>query len=228
MPDCSYLSATWPRHASAGHAASAAFSCPSGFAGHLRLSQPRNGLPDSAPSWVLTIHDRMDAANVCEVLRGSVEPSTSDSAVDLVIPAGALRVTLDGRDPVSMSMIRRSAGKTVHLCDGQPVLESTGRGATCGCPSSWDARRLQARAGRGPRPQAMVRFRLTDLPDVGVFEFSTTSWDFAEAVRRELDGVSQEGGSREGVIGIDSVRFPTRAGLEVSYSRPALNLGPRG
>ncbi len=227
MSACSYLSAAWPGGARSDQAASATSSCPSGFAGHLRLSQPKNGPSDSTPSWVLTIHDQVFAANVCDTLRGSLKPSVSTSGVDVII-SSELCISLDGRGPISMRLMHRVAGRTVHLCDGRSVLDSTDRGARCGCPASWDARRLRARAGSGPRPHVRVRFRLANLPNAGVFEFSTTSWDFAEAVQRELGEVGHEGGSRDGVIGIDSIRFPARTGLEVSYCRPVLKLGPYG
>ncbi|MEU8926210.1 hypothetical protein AB0D10_35655 [Kitasatospora sp. NPDC048545] len=97
-------------------------------------------------------------------------------------------------------------------------------GARCGCPSSWDERRMRARSGRGPRPHARVLFRFPNLPDAGVFEFATSSWDFAES----LNGVMKDLGSvnerRAGAMEIDAVEFTTPGRLGVSYCRPLLKI----
>ncbi|MFE7529865.1 hypothetical protein ACFU7Y_29735 [Kitasatospora sp. NPDC057542] len=165
----------------------------------------------------------MTAANIREVLQGSPESAGVGSEAAFVVAADEIDISMDRMDSVSVRMVRRVAGKIVHLCDGKYTLGLANLRVRCGCPLSWKVRRLHAMERRGPRPHARVVFRLSDLPDAGVSEFSTSSWDFAEAMG-ELDDLGSMGGPRKGVLGIEAVRFPTRTGLEVSYCRPVLQV----
>ncbi len=122
-------------------------------------------------------------------------------------------------------MSQQGAGEIFHICDGyrflDPMPES---GDLCGCPSTLKERKAEALAGRGPVPMTQIRFRLGDLPDIGMFTLDSSSWALAESGPRFVRMLSMESGPVQCLLRYDMVEFTTQSGLDVSYRRPALEL----
>ncbi|MEU8622559.1 hypothetical protein [Streptomyces sp. NPDC048623] len=107
-------------------------------------------------------------------------PPEDEHGVEVLTRCDRVPVLLYGREAVSLRMVMRGAGETFHVCDGTRFLEPAGAfGSLCGCPASLADRRAAAQAGRGPTPEVRIDFRLADLPELGVFDLVSASWELA-------------------------------------------------
>jgi hypothetical protein len=98
------------------------------------------------------------------------------------------------------------------------------RGLLCGCPTNLADRKAAARAGRGPMPEVRIGFRLTDLPELGVFSFVSTSWELAAELSALAAALEVAVVPALGVLRCELVEFITRSGLAVSYRRPVVEV----
>jgi hypothetical protein len=126
------------------------------------------------------------------------------------------------------SMARRVGVTEVSLAfDGATFLEPMARtGVPCGCPQSLADRKVAARSGNGPKPDAKLYFRLAEVLEAGIVHFSS-SWDFFDSVRMRMAVL--------GTVNARNVRWKirlqrktlkTRSGMAVHYTYPLLAIAP--
>lgn len=73
-------------------------------------------------------------------------------------------------------------------------------------------------------PEVRIGFRLSDLPELGVFSFVSTSWELAAELPALAAALEVAVASALGVLRCELVEFITRSGLAVSYRRPVVEV----
>ncbi|WP_326687224.1 MULTISPECIES: hypothetical protein [unclassified Streptomyces] len=196
--------------------------------GHFHVGRQVGGRPVAVSSWRITTGDR-DVADALAGLYGGQPGLTGEGAgrgYEVLTRGESVSVVLTGGQPVAVRMVMRAAGEVFHVCDGVNLLDSTGaEGGPCGCPATVEERKAAARAGRGPVPEVRLRFRLAGLPDVGIFQLVSTSWELLESLpsaERVMHGTSVDC-----VLSYQLVEFTTGSGILVSYRRPVLEVKGR-
>ncbi|MGW1250890.1 recombination directionality factor [Streptomyces sp. NPDC002535] len=196
--------------------------------GRFHVARQRGGRPIALSAWRVTTEDHA-VADAVGGLYGDVPQllGTGDEHVlEVLTRRDHIRVLLGGRRAVSLRMAMRGAGETFHVCDGTRFLEPTGaRGSRCGCPASLADRKAAAQAGRGPTPEVRLDFRLADLPELGVFDLVSTSWELAAELPELAAALDMAAVPVVGVLRYGLVEFTTRSGIAVSYRRPVVEIG---
>ncbi|MER7394488.1 hypothetical protein ABT381_03075 [Streptomyces sp. NPDC000151] len=107
-------------------------------------------------------------------------------------------------------------GENFHVCDGTEFLEpEASEGKACGCTGPLSGRKAKAKAGRGPRPDVLLMFSLSDAPELGVFALASSSWEFVAELPSVL-AVLRTGAARF-TLRMDLIEFAPSSGVEVSY-----------
>jgi hypothetical protein len=118
---------------------------------------------------------RRTADRVVELLGGRVQQDLTSGLVEVLTTSPTVDILLTG--PAALRVHWQHAGS--H-CDG--VTQGDGR--PCACSPSLAQRRAAGKQGRGCRPCAELRFRLTSRPRLGTFSFACEDWSFVELVAR--------------------------------------------
>ncbi|GAB7105356.1 hypothetical protein JCM4814A_36700 [Streptomyces phaeofaciens JCM 4814] len=196
--------------------------------GRFHVARQRGGRPIALSAWRITTAD-LAVADAVGGLYGGV-PQLLDTGdehvVEVLTRHDHISVLLGGCGAVSLRMVMRGAGETFHVCDGTRLLEPRGaRGSLCGCPASLADRKGAAQAGRGPTPEVRIGFRLADLPELGVFDLVSTSWELAAELPELAAALDTAAVPVVGVLRYGLVEFTTRSGIAVSYRRPIVEVG---
>ncbi|MFD8749929.1 hypothetical protein ACFV0O_02920 [Kitasatospora sp. NPDC059577] len=158
-------------------------------------SGPVHAAPAGEPGWRIATASRK-AALVLAPLVGATEARTASEATnvhDLQTGRDEFTISVDGAHSLSSRMVMRGR-RGMHMCDGIRFVETTGaEGTPCGCPPTWPQRRAASRAGRGPKPEIALVFRLPDAPELGYFDLVSSSWLSMEEVQA-LAAVLSPGG----------------------------------
>ncbi|WP_406359048.1 hypothetical protein [Streptomyces sp. NBC_00658] len=196
--------------------------------GSFHVARQSGGRPLASSSWrVVTKHHSVATAIAARFAGSQVgEDALEGNDVEILTGHERVPILLDGMEAVSFRMVSQGAGETFHVCDGVEYLEpESSRGRPCGCPHTLRERKAAAATGRGPRPEVQLRFRLAELPDLGMFSLRTGSWEVVE----ELPGLERALRASEGPVECDLryafVGFTTLSGVDVSYRRPNIELG---
>ncbi|GGJ33911.1 recombination directionality factor [Streptomyces brasiliensis] len=195
--------------------------------GRFHVGWHKEGRPVAASSWRVTTRVPFVAdALVTHFVSPSVAGEVSGGGVTEVLTGcNRVPVILAGQRAVTFRMVLQGAGEIFHSCDGYRFLEPMSEsGDLCGCPSTLKERKAEALAGRGPVPATQIRFRLADLPTIGLFTLNSSSWALAESLPRLRRALSLEGGPVQCMLRYQIVEFTTQSGLEVSYRRPVVEL----
>ncbi|MFG2774334.1 hypothetical protein [Streptomyces sp. NPDC048350] len=196
--------------------------------GRFHVARQRGGRPIAVSAWRITTEDHAVAEAVGGLYGGVPQMlATGDEhhVVEVLTRRDHIPVLL-GRGAVSLRMVMRGAGETIHVCDGTRFLELAGaRGSLCNCPASLADRKAAAQAGRGPTPEVRIGFRLADLPELGVFSLVSTSWELAGELPALAAALDATAVPVVGVLRYELVEFTTRSGIAVSYRRPVVEIG---
>ena len=195
--------------------------------GQFHVGRHKNGRPVAASSWRVTTRVQPIVAALVAHYAGAsvVGEASGGSAVEVLTGCDRVPVVLTGQRAVSFRMVLQGAGEIFHSCDGYRLLDPMQRsGDPCGCPSTLEERRTAAATGHGPVPEIQVRFRLAELPSIGMFVLNSSSWAFAEALPQLRHALGTVSGPVQCVLGYDMVEFTTRSGVDVSYRRPVVEL----
>ncbi|MFB7147831.1 MULTISPECIES: recombination directionality factor [Streptomyces] len=199
-----------------------------GPVGRFHVARQRGGRPIAVSAWRVVTGDHAVADAVGGLYGGAPQllDAGDEHAVEVLTRRDHIPVLLGGRGAVSLRMMMRGAGETFHVCDGTRFLEPTGaRGSLCGCPASLADRKAAAQAGRGPTPEVRIGFRLADLPELGVFDLVSTSWELAAELPALAVALDAAAVPVVGVLRYELVEFTTRSGIAVSYRRPVVEIG---
>ncbi|WP_391654548.1 recombination directionality factor [Streptomyces tamarix] len=196
--------------------------------GRFSVAGRQGGRPIAVSAWRVTTEDRAVAEALGELL-GDVPQllETGDEHVlEVQTRCDRFHILLEDSGAVSFRMVMRGSRGTLHICDGTRFLEpSRARGSLCGCPAGLADRKAAAQAGRGPMPEALIRFRLADLPELGVFCLVSSSWELAAELPEVAAALEVAATPALGVLRYELVGFTTRSGIAVSFRRPVVEVG---
>lgn len=180
---------------------------------------------ESLPGWRVTTSDHTVANAIADLLGGKPEePYTpGDSHIEVLTPAIAVQVVLDGTDALSTGLELWGEQGLAHHCDGARFLSpDASQGKPCGCPPLLGVRKAHAMNGRGPAPRTVVRFWLADLDRIGIFRFESPSWKFHEDARQLAATIGDASSSTTCELRIHTVEFTTLGGLRIPHRTPAI------
>ena len=202
----------------------------SDIVGRFRSGRQEGGVPISLDTWRVTTGDPQVAETVARLLGGTVEEwdTRGEDSLEVVTEQASVTVLLDGPDALDTDLkLWGMGGKIIHHCDGVYFLDEDRRGQRCMCPELLSERKALAREGRGPKPDNRIRFRLQDAPDLGVFRMSSGSWDLQSMMHEYYNALESIGGPASATLTLETVSYVVkrgpRAGMTVSYKRPALS-----
>ncbi|WP_443044414.1 recombination directionality factor [Streptomyces sp. NBC_00366] len=193
-------------------------------AGRFHVVRQQCGQPIAVAGWRVTSPHRKVAEELVSLLHGTQHECVVDGQqrTEVLTSLEAVPVLLRAGD-ISKRLVLRSVRESFHVCDGRVFVEPEGRkGQRCGCAPNWEKRRAAARAGRGPRPDVDIRFRLAGAPELGTFTLKSTSWDFIQSLPTINDGLRGGKSVVPFSLGLRRVDFTTASGADVSYRRPHL------
>ena len=191
--------------------------------GSFHVGRQRGGQPLASSSWRVVTKCHAVAAAIVDRFAGAqvVEGALEGDDEEILTGRESIPILVQGMEAVLFRMVSQGAGEAFHVCAGAEYLEpASRRGRPSGCPRTLRERKTAAASGRGPRPEVQLRFRLAELPDLGMFGLRTGSWDVVE----ELPGLERALCAAKGPVECDLryafVEFTTRSGTDVSYRRP--------
>jgi hypothetical protein len=202
--------------------------------GRFRAGRVVGRTPVTLDTWRVTTADRAVAAAVAAALGGSVEEwdIQGEDNLEVLTDADSVRVLLTGAHAIESDLKLWSIGGVIiHHCDGTEFLANDRKGEPCGCPESLADRKDRAKAGRGPRPDTSITFRLLDVPGLGRFQMRSGSWDLLRMLHEYVSDLEGVGGPAVCTLRLETITFtPKRGpmlGKIVSYKKPALKVeGP--
>ncbi|WP_443073748.1 recombination directionality factor [Streptomyces sp. NBC_01478] len=194
-------------------------------AGWFHFGSRQDERPETSQFWRIGAEKAGVADRLREIFGGKVRDVDSDGfvGVELVTGVSRFQIQVDGSESIVMEMILWGRGGVEHHCDGESFLSPVEMlGSSCGCPSRMEDRKVNARNGVGPQPSTSIYFHLGECPELGMFSFHSNSWDMAESAREASSSLMKESNGKPFELSLESVNFPTRSGLVVTYVKPAV------
>ena len=198
------------------------------YVGHFRTGRRVDNRPESLATWRVTMAAPNVATDVARLLGG--EPAqwetTTEDSWEVLTDYDTVRIVLDGPSAVQVRMVLFGyKGKKLHECDGAQLLApEVEAGKPCGCPSTFEERRLEAKSGRGPAPSTSVAFRLAAEPALGEFRFASGSWELLKTVPDLQHALEDVDGPATCEITLELVKCMTASGTAVSYRKPVIRV----
>ena len=190
--------------------------------GRVRAGQQIQGRPVALSEWRFTSGDPAVASAVAEMFGGSPEKweTASDEALEVLTTTAVLPVELTSL--TSEFVLWGRANRPIRACNG--VTQSDELKSTCVCPSDTKDHKEAAKAGTACQPSVRAVFRLTAAPDLGLFRFNSASWQLASAVEQLEADLAERDGTSEATLALEVVEYTTKAGRDVRYTRPVIEL----
>lgn len=199
--------------------------------GRFRSGMMDGKQPVSLDTWRVTTGDPEVAETIAATLGGTPQEweTTGEDSTEIVTDASTVRVIIDGPEAIESDLKLWANGHILHHCDGVEFLSpDEDAGQPCGCPEAFAERKARAKAGRGPKPDTRITFRLADNPDLGKFRMGSGSWDLVKVLHVYENDLEDVGGHAICDLVLAEVSFEIkkgpRAGLTVSYKRPELKI----
>ena len=198
--------------------------------GRFRSGAQVNGRPLALSEWRVTTGDPDVADAIAAALGGTPEEwdTKTEETLEVYTAAPSVRVLLDGPQAVRTSMaLWGRNNKKVRECDG--VTQMDDAKSPCVCPDKVADRKVAAKEGTGCEPSISIFFRLADeaLRDLGKFRFQSGSWSMAAEIGEAEAKLADINGPAIATLSLERVEYTTKAGREVSYTKPVLKvLGP--
>jgi hypothetical protein len=173
--------------------------------------------PRTLGTWRVTTTSRRTADRVVQLLGGRVQQGLTRGLVEIMTTSPTVDILLTG--PAALGVRWQHAAS--H-CDG--VTQGDGR--PCACPPGLVQRRAAGKQGRGCRPCAELRFRLTSRPRLGTFSFACEDWSFVELVARTQAALRRQppGEPARARLGLQRSLHTLRSGIVLPYTRPVITL----
>lgn len=198
--------------------------------GRFRSGQALNGRPMSLSAWRVTTGDPDLADQVAADLGGKPGSweATGEDALEVLTTAEVVDIILEGANAIRSQMVLWGrTNKPIRTCDG--VTQGNDECSACVCPTGLQERKEAAKAGTGCEPSVSIRFRLASMPDAGFFQFRSGSWGLAGDIGVSEAHLADIDGPARATLALELVEYTTKAGREVSYTKPVLTvLGPVG
>jgi len=195
----------------------------SDIVGRVRSGAQIQGRPVALQEWRFTTGDPEVAQAVADKYGGTPEEwvTTTEETLEVMTTASSLPVVLTA---IQSEFVLWGRGNTpIRSCDG--AAQKDDACSDCVCPSDVREHKEAARAGSACQPSVRATFRLTDLPDLGLWRFNSASWQLAGEVNAAEESLAAAGGEAEGVLRLELVEYTTKAGRNVSYTKPIIEVG---
>jgi hypothetical protein len=183
--------------------------------------------PTTIAEWRVTTGTPEVADAIAQLYGGAPEEwdTPKDDCLQVLTTTPSIQVVIDGASAIQDRLILWGRQGPVHECDGMYFLSpEEDAGQPCGCPSLLADRKAQARSGRGPAPHVKVSFRLAEDYDLGVGQFTSTSWDLLVALHEVRNALDAVGGEALCELSLELVEYTTKAGRFVSYRKPVITV----
>ncbi|MER7928472.1 hypothetical protein ABTY96_35895 [Streptomyces sp. NPDC096057] len=196
-----------------------------GYVGYFLCGRRVGNQPEPLGRWLV----KSSRTDVGEALRdflgGTVKEFISNESrgVEVFTDAERVEILIDGSEAVRLEMVLWDYSGVVHHCDGRAYLSPMDvHGATCGCPSRIEDRKLEAKKGKGPQPDTQISFRIAKFPGLGSFYFRSSSWGVFDAANTIKGAVA--GRERETLceLSIERLELESPAGVNLAYFCPAV------
>ena len=190
--------------------------------GRVRSGAQIQGRPVALQEWRFTTGDPEVAQSVADKYGGTPEEwvTTTEESLEVMSTAGSLPVVLT---QIHSEFVLWGRNAPIRSCDG--AVQKDDACSACVCPSDVKEHKEAARAGTACQPSVRATFRLTDLPDLGLWRFNSASWQLAGEVNAAEEALAAAGGEAEGLLRLELVEYTTKAGRNVSYTKPIIEVG---
>jgi hypothetical protein len=183
--------------------------------------------PTSLAEWRVTTGDPDTADAIAQLLGGAPEEwdTPKDDCLQVLTTSDTVQIVMSGPDAIRDKLVLWGRSGPIHECDGMYFLSpEEDAGSPCGCPSLLAERKAQARSGRGPAPHTTVSFRLAEDYELGVGQFTTTSWDLLTVLHQVRNDLEAVGGEALCELSLELVSYTTKAGRAVEYRKPVITV----
>jgi hypothetical protein len=198
--------------------------------GRFRSGRMNGNRPESLSEWRVTTGDPETAKAISELMGGRPEEweTASEDGLEILTEKDAVKVVIDGLDAIRARMVLWGRQGPIHECDGASFLSpDEDKGTPCGCPKLLADRKAAAKSGRGPAPSVEVKFRLADDPQLGKFRFVSGSWELVKVLHEVENALERVGGPALCTLRLELVQFTTKAGVDVAYRKPVIDVHGR-
>jgi hypothetical protein len=187
------------------------------LAGSLDYATMVRNRPRTLGTWRVTTTSRRTADRVAQLLGGRVQQDLTSGLVEILTTSPTVDILLTGPAALRVHWQHAASG-----CDGA----TQGDGRPCACPPGLAQRRAAGKQGRGCRPCAELRFRLTSRPRLGTFSFACEDWSFVELVARTQAALRgrQPGEPARARLDLQRSLHTLRSGVVLPYTHPVITL----
>ena len=194
----------------------------SDIVGRVRSGAQVNGRPVALQEWRFTTGDPEVAKAVADKYGGTPQEwvTTTEESLEVMTTAGSLPVILTN---IQSEFVLWGRNSVIRSCNG--AVQNDDAHSGCICPSDVREHKEAARAGTACQPSVRATFRLADLPDLGLWRFNSASWQLAGEVNAAEEALAAAGGESEGVLRLELVEYTTKAGRNVAYTKPIIEVG---
>jgi len=191
--------------------------------GRVRAGQQIQGRPIALSEWRFTSGDPAVASAVAEMFGGEPEKweTQSDEALEVLTTTAVLPVELTSLSSEFVLWTNKS-NRPIRACNG--IVQTDELKTSCVCPSDLREHKDAAKVGTACQPSVRAVFRLTAAPDLGLFRFNSASWQLAAAVEALEADLAERGGTSDATLALELVEYQTKAGRDVRYTRPVIEL----
>lgn len=192
--------------------------------GRFRSGALQSNRPVSLDEWRVTTGDP-EVAETIQGIMGGDEPETwetkGEDNIEVYTTTSSVDIILDGPNAVKSAMVLWGRNGIIHTSDGETL--STGEPDPM-AGKSLQERKEAAKAGYGSEPSVQVYFKLEGHEDLGKFKFFSGSWTLAEAIGAVEDKLAEIDGPARATLSLEVVEYTTKAGREVRFTKPVLNV----
>lgn len=211
--------------------------------GRFRAGRLVGKTPESLNEWRVTTGDPEVADLIAGLMGGEVEEwdTEKEDNLQVLTTSKSVEIIIDNSDAIDASMKKFGFSGLEHHCDGVKFLsddDPTLVGTACGCPPMLEDRKARAKSGKGPKPSIDLTFALAARPEVGKFRFNSGGWSLVNVLHEVIEAIDTVGGRKEdgdgkvtdpgkpvrATLTIEHVAYTTKAGRDVSYNRPAVDV----
>lgn len=192
--------------------------------GRFRSGAQVNNRPLALTEWRVTTGDPEVADRILDMLGGQEPqtwPTSGEDNLEVYTAAKTIDIILDGPSALQTGMALWGRNGLIHACDGETTTDGQP------CPMAGKAvadRKEAAKAGYGCAPNIAVYFKLFNDTDLGKFKFVSSSWSLAGEIYEAEDALAGIGGPARATLTLELVEYTTKAGRNVSYTKPVIKV----
>ena len=198
----------------------------SDYVGRLRSGAQLQGRPVALSEWRFTTGDPEVAAAIAGAYGGEPQPWETNSEETLEVMSTVNSVEVELLTVLPEFVLWGRGNRPIRSCSG--TVQKDDLKTACVCPADLREHKESARNGVACQPSVRATFRLRDLPDLGVFRFSSSSWQLAEAVNGIEDALKAVGAPAPATLRLEQVAYTTKGGRNVAFTKPIIEVDTTG